>query len=258
MKSKTPAQPDSAKSTVASRSEEVTRVLREMITQGDFPAGFHLQEIPLAEKMGVSRTPIREALATLAKEGLLEPGPKRGYKIRTFTIKEIVDAYEMRASLEGTACRLLAETGLSGSAIGEIRDILDFGDQILKAEGFSSKDHDRWGEMNAAFHLRLVEATGNTLLKTLIDYVYRVPLTGPWDAHWYRTEQENFFVAQRSHLDHHEIFSAIVARQSTRAEGRMREHIYNALDQVRKRYRNQTIGFDAVPFVQLRQRDLTR
>src|SRR5687768_17331194 len=54
----------------SSRTEAVTMSLRDMITHGDFPPGFHVQEIPLAERLGVSRTPIREALATLAKEGL--------------------------------------------------------------------------------------------------------------------------------------------------------------------------------------------
>ena len=100
-----PREPHATEPGGASRSESVVVELRDMIMRGEFVAGFHLQEVPLAERMGVSRTPIREALNMLAKEGLLEPGPKRGYKIRTFTIGEIVEAYEVRATLEGMACR---------------------------------------------------------------------------------------------------------------------------------------------------------
>ncbi len=241
-----------------SRSEAVTRVLRDMITRGDFAAGFHLQELPLAERMGVSRTPIREALATLAQEGLLEPGPRRGYKVRTFAIEEIADAYEMRATLEGTACRLLAERGLPAHQIRAIRELLDAGDQLIERGRFTTVEHEPWGDMNTALHHLLVEATGNALLKTFVQQTCHVPLAGPRDVHWYRLDQENFALVQQAHRDHHEIFEAIVRRQSSRAEARMREHIYLSRDLVRARFRQQTVGFDAAMISRTNQQDLTR
>ncbi len=249
---------ESVGSIASSRSEAVTLVLRDMITRGDFVAGFHLQEIPLASRMGVSRTPIREALATLAKEGLLEPGPRRGYKVRTFSIKEIIDAYEMRATLEGTACRLLAERGLSENQIREVRDLLDAGDQLIERGRFTTVEHEPWGEMNIALHRLLVDATDNILLKGFVQQTGNVPLTGPRDMHWYRLDQENFALMQQAHRDHHEILNAIIKRQASRAEARMREHIYLSRDLVWSRFRQQTVGFDAAMISRPNQQDLTR
>src|SRR4051812_8284979 len=158
-----PIKEASGESVGGSRSESVVVGLRNMIMRGDFAAGFHLQEIPLAERMGVSRTPIREALNMLAKEGLLEPGPKRGYKIRTFTIEEIVEAYEVRATLEGMGCRLLAEHGLPEETVQKLRECLDFGDRMIERGMFGSAEHEPWLEMNSAIHSLLVTATGNAM-----------------------------------------------------------------------------------------------
>jgi GntR family transcriptional regulator of vanillate catabolism len=249
---------DATDTSAISRSEAVTVALRNMITRGEFAAGIHLQETPLALRMGVSRTPIREALATLAKEGLLEPGPRRGYKVRTFAITEVIDAYEMRATLEGAACRLLAEHGLPEKTIRELRDLLDCGDQLLERGRFTPVEHAPWAEMNTALHGLLVGATGNALLEGFVQQTFHVPLAGPRDVHWYRLDQENFAVVQQAHRDHHEIFDAIVKRQSGRAEARMREHIYLSRDLVRARFRQQTVGFDAAMISRPNQQELTR
>src|SRR4051812_18239342 len=187
-----PIKEASGESVGGSRSESVVVGLRNMIMRGDFAAGFHLQEIPLAERMGVSRTPIREALNMLAKEGLLEPGPKRGYKIRTFSIEEIVEAYEVRATLEGLACRLLAENGLDGETIRKLRESLEFGDQMIERGMFTAAEHDPWLEMNNTIHSLLVNATGNTTLSSCVEQTQRVPLASARHVHWYRFDRENY------------------------------------------------------------------
>ena len=69
-----------------------------MIMRGDFAAGFHLQEVPLAERMGVSRTPIRAALMRLEQEGLLEALPNGGYAVKTFTERDISESIELRGT----------------------------------------------------------------------------------------------------------------------------------------------------------------
>ena len=79
----------------------------------------------------MSRTPVRAALATLGNEGLLEHLPKRGYTVRAYDIGEIVAAYEVRAALEGLACRQAAMRGLSNDAVATLRNCLDEGDRIL-------------------------------------------------------------------------------------------------------------------------------
>jgi GntR family transcriptional regulator of vanillate catabolism len=229
-----------------SRSESVVVGLRDMIMRGEFAAGFHLQEIPLAERMGVSRTPIREALNMLAKEGLLEPGPKRGYKIRTFSIEEIVEAYEVRATLEGMGCRLLAEQGLPEAAVKKLRECLEFGDRMIERGMFGSAEQEPWLEMNNAIHSLLVNATGNTMLASCVEQTQRVPLASARHVHWYRFDKENYELARSAHRDHHGIIDAIIHRQAGRAEARMREHIYFSQELVREHFKNQKVGFDTV------------
>lgn len=220
--------------------------LREMITRGDFAAGFHLQEIPLAKSLGVSRTPVRGALNMLAQEGLLEAGPKRGYKVRGFSVQEILDAYEVRASLEGTACRLLAERGLSAEEIRELRELLELGDQLLERGSFGSEDQEPWSEMNLRLHQILMSASKNKMLLDFIDQTYRVPLASAKHVHWYRFDSGNFNLARQAHTDHHAIVDAIVKRQSARAEARMREHIYLSYGLVQQHFSSQRVGFDTL------------
>jgi DNA-binding GntR family transcriptional regulator len=76
--------------------EEIVR----MIVSGELPSGTPLDEKALTEKLQVSRTPFREALGTLAKEGLIEIIPYRGFYVRSFSRKEVEDLYELRKTLE--------------------------------------------------------------------------------------------------------------------------------------------------------------
>ncbi|MFW5833378.1 MAG: GntR family transcriptional regulator, partial [Pseudomonadota bacterium] len=93
-------------------SRQVADTIRTLILRGDFPAGEHLREAALADRFQVSRTPVRAALAENAKDGLLDYEPNRGYRVRRFDLRDIADAFELRAVLEGTACRVAAERGL--------------------------------------------------------------------------------------------------------------------------------------------------
>ncbi|WP_306464452.1 GntR family transcriptional regulator, partial [Acinetobacter baumannii] len=77
--------------------QDVTEILRDWILNGAVAGGERLEEIPLAERLGVSRTPVRAALTLLANEGLLDYQPKRGYLVRSFGADEVFAAYEVRA-----------------------------------------------------------------------------------------------------------------------------------------------------------------
>ena len=84
--------------------------LREMVLAGELPAGSRIAELAIVEKLGVSRTPIRAALMRLEQEGLLESLPGGGYAVRSFSERDVVDAIELRGTLEGLAARLAAVT----------------------------------------------------------------------------------------------------------------------------------------------------
>src|SRR5256885_9714817 len=85
--------------------------LRELILSGQFAPGERMSELPLVERLGVSRTPLRLALATLEHEGLLRNLSGGGYAVRAFTQADMRDAVELRGVLEGTAARFAAGRG---------------------------------------------------------------------------------------------------------------------------------------------------
>ncbi|MEQ8695829.1 MAG: GntR family transcriptional regulator [Bauldia litoralis] len=212
------------------RSERVADTLRDRILRGEFPAGTHLQEIPLSEAMGVSRTPIRSALQAIAAEGLLDYLPKRGYTVREFSLAEIETAHEVRANLEGMACRLAAERGLTAEQETEFEDILARGDRILAKGRLEEMDRLPWIEMNDAFHGLILNCADNRMLTGLIEQTYRVPLGSRRVIHWY-----DFQAIRGSHQLHYRIYGYIRARKAVNGEALMREHILQAVDQIRGR-----------------------
>ena len=212
------------------RSDIVASVLRDRILQGEIAADDHLQEIPISEEMAVSRTPVRSALQGLAAEGLLDYRPKRGYTVRRFSIAEIEAAHEVRANLEGLACRLAAERRLSASTAARLEEALAIGDRILARGQLDDSDRETWTEMNDRFHGLVIGASGNRLLAELIERTYRVPLASSRVIHWY-----DYHAVCGSHELHHRIYRYIAAGKAVSAESAMREHILQAVDQIRLR-----------------------
>src|SRR5262245_57189506 len=101
-----PLESDSESRERVSQSGRALATLREMLLGGEFRPGERISEVPIAARLGVSRTPVRLALERLALEGLLETTLGGGFAVRTFTLVEIWDAIEIRALLEGTVARL--------------------------------------------------------------------------------------------------------------------------------------------------------
>jgi GntR family transcriptional regulator of vanillate catabolism len=217
------------------QSELATDQLRQKIIRGEYPPGSHVQEQPLSDALGVSRTPVRTALNTLANEGLLEYMAKRGYRVREFGIDDIINAYEVRATLEGMACRLVSERGLNRMAERQLRSIVDEMELILEDSTDGDFDRERWREHNQLFHMKIVECAGNDLLERLITETARIPLASLRTiAYWGRGETIKMLL--RSHIDHVYTLDALVRGQAFRAEARMREHIQVGGQLVREQY----------------------
>ena len=204
-------------------SQNLTETLRDWLLHGRLKPGERIEEVPLARTMGVSRTPVRAALATLASEGLIDHQPKRGYLVKEFALADILAAYEVRAVLEGLACRSAAQRGLSGQQLQRLRDCLADGDRILSKGGLQPEDHQPYQKINVALHNTLIEAAHNPWLDRFAEQAQRIPYASGrivlWDEHP---------VILRSHGDHHRIVDAIVERDAARAEQLMREHVYYA------------------------------
>lgn len=133
-----------------------------LISSGRYPAGSRLDEQQIAEELGVSRTPLREAISKLVKDGLVEHRPYRGNFVRLFSAKEVFDLYEVRKGLESMAVRL-AIPHLTHASIAELRRILAEIDTAL-----DSDDLEAYGLADKRFHDAIAELSGNETLITML------------------------------------------------------------------------------------------
>src|SRR3954465_2340302 len=209
--------------TMKTRSQDVTDTVRDWILTGAVSGGDRLEEIPLAERLGVSRTPVRAALAALSKEGLVDYQPNRGYLVRSFQLDEIFAAYEARASLEGLACKLAAERGVPEEFRAKLRSCLAEGDNILGRGRLLPDDFMPYQLMNVTFHNMIVALSGNPWVARLVAETHSIPFVSDRIILWH-----NHRVIARSHDDHHRIAESLIAGQAARAEDLMREHVYFA------------------------------
>src|SRR5690554_6152494 len=139
----------------------IVAILRKLIIDGRFAPGERVAEIPVAELLGVSRTPVRLAFRTLEQEGLLEKAGKRGYVVREFSDDDILCGLEVRGVLEGLAARRLAERGMSADVRSELLACIDDGARVLGKGHLTEADIDRWSELNSRFHTTIVNAAGS-------------------------------------------------------------------------------------------------
>lgn len=205
------------------RTQSVTDQLRELIVQGQLKPGEHVQEMPLADRLSVSRTPVRTALNTLASEGFLVYQPNRGYYVRHFDIAEIMDVYEIRATLESLAARRAAERGLTKDQETTLMRCLEEGDRILRKGHFEPDDLVPYRRMNVAIHEGIIHVAGSGRLAETIKQTHNLPLVSDRIILW-----QDFEILKRSHDDHHRVITAILSRDTWRAASLMREHVYFA------------------------------
>lgn len=205
--------------------DQVTQSLRERILSGAYASNDKLAETALAEALGGSRTLIRLALGTLELENLVRREPNRGYRVRGFSLDEVIDAIAVRGELEAMAARLAAERGLTVNAAEELRQIIDEMDGIL-AGGFEALEaRARWIELNSHFHREIIAASGNASIAEAVSQLSRRPLVSSHAIVFDQSDPRRSLTQIRlAHDDHHAVADAIRNRQGTRAAARMREH----------------------------------
>ncbi|MGH2981959.1 MAG: GntR family transcriptional regulator [Solirubrobacterales bacterium] len=212
-----------AKAERNSQSMQALLRLRELILSGEFPAGSRMSELPLVERLGVSRTPLRLALANLEHEGLLEPLPGGGYAVREFTHADIDDAIELRGVLEGTAVRLAAERGVNKRQLIAMRECLEELDEVVHRADYES--FERYVDLNERLHDLFLRAARSRVLERSLEAVISLPFAGPSAfvlAEAELPESREILVIAQSH--HRALVDAIERRESARAEGIGREH----------------------------------
>ncbi len=197
--------------------------LRGAILSGRYLPGSRLTELGLAEDMKTSRTPVIAALKALTEQGLVRYASNRGYWVREFSIEEVLEAYEIRGTLEGMACRLAAERGVGDGAASLLRQCIEAGERIVAGTTLQDDDHGIYQRLNVDFHGLLLQASHNQQLGDFVRRANEIPLASDHTVMWSSVE-----VVRRSHDAHVRILAAVLNGQGTRAEMLMREHVYEA------------------------------
>jgi DNA-binding GntR family transcriptional regulator len=196
--------------------ELVFAAMREAIVKGELKPGERLMEVQLAEEMGVSRTPVREAIRKLELEGLVVMVPRKGAYVAGLTLKDAANVFEIRGSLEGLAAALAAER-ITEEEINDLDRVLE---DIAKAG--EKGDVDTIIKKDMEFHQKLFSATRNERLAQIISN-----LKEQID----RFRIKSFTNPKRLKsviLEHKKILDAIKNGDAENAEKLARDHIYES------------------------------
>jgi DNA-binding GntR family transcriptional regulator len=196
-------------------NEVAAELIREAILDGRIPAGARLKEGELAQQLGISRTPIREALLVLQAQGLVELAPNRGATVRTYSLEELDDMYHVRALLEGFAARLAA-LRLSSEAIEQLHASCE------RFERLAPDDVEGLVKENIFFHTTVLDGAGRPRLVDMARKVIELPLVYR-SFQWYSPLQK-----QASSHYHKQLTAAFAARDAELSELLMRAHVLAA------------------------------
>ena len=201
--------------TAMSKKELIIRQLRADIVSGQIPPGVKLSEARLAERFGVSRMPVRDALKELESAGFVTIEQRRGTFVRGISRSEILDLYEVREAIEGMAARLCAHRGNNDllAKLDEAIETMSRQVKVLDMDGYSRTD--------ARFHELILSGASNERLsdhyRLLFQHLHRGLLSSIVTRRAGRME--------RSLAEHAEIMRALHAHDPRGAEDAMRNHV---------------------------------
>lgn len=200
--------------------QKIFQKIRKDIIWGKYRKDEELKELLIAEEMGVSRTPVREALRQLEREELVTIVPNKGTYVVGVTVQDMKDIYEIRAALEGLCARCAAE-----SATPEQMEALE--EILYLTEYHMKKEHGQQiVELSGKFHEILYDAGGSRMMTRILKnyFLYleqarRVLFTIPGSV-------------KQTALEHREIMEAVKARDGDRAELAVKQHITSTIKQL--------------------------
>jgi DNA-binding GntR family transcriptional regulator len=197
-----------------SRADFVYESLRDAISDGRIAGGERVREEDVARNLGVSRTPVREALQRLQQRGILILGPGRGLMVAQLSHEQVIELYAMREILEGSAARFAA----MNATAAEIATLYELQEQLRTAEG----DDMLHITLNRRFHQAIYEAAHNCYLMQTLESLH--------DS-FALLRSSTFRLPHRqrnSDEERHRIIAAIEKRDPELAEKEAREHILQA------------------------------
>ncbi|MBV7395484.1 FCD domain-containing protein [Mameliella sediminis] len=206
------------------RSRTMTSIaaeaIEDMIVNGDLVAGDRINESYLADQLGISRGPIREACRSLEQAGLLSNKTNRGMYVREMSLDEARELYELRGAIAALVGELIVKRGKDK----EISALVDLVDRMQQAANAS--DAPSYYKLNLQFHDALVEASGNrTLAVTYHRIVNQLHLLRRRGL----VQEGNLEI---SNQEHRAITDALVARDSEAAAAAMKSHVTNGLSRL--------------------------
>jgi DNA-binding GntR family transcriptional regulator len=221
--------------------DRLAATIQARVLSGEIPSGARLRQQTLAAEYGVSRTPVREALRKLQASGLVHVEPNRGAVVRGPTPREVREAYEVRAELEGLAAEL-ASARIRDEELHRLREAHELFGRAATAlvawkrsqngDGEPPKDaHADWIRGNDFFHLAIQEAAGNDRLRTTLADLHG---SFPRNLTWIVLGESSRLLEQNV-AQHGAILAAIDDRDAVEARLRMREHVLHACDLVLRR-----------------------
>jgi len=193
--------------------------IRQLIFSGELVADSNHLETELATRLGMSRTPVREATLMLQAQGLLEVQPRKGIKIKAITIQDMADIYEVLTELECLAAKRAARAGFVNKELKAMRETIKDMDGAL-----AEQNREAWAEADEAFHCELVRLGGNKYIENMVklvnDQVRRA-----------RSITLNLRpLPTKSNRDHRKLCQAILKGDETMAVEVHRKHRENAKD----------------------------
>jgi DNA-binding GntR family transcriptional regulator len=201
------------------RAGVVAAELRKLIRGGDLQPGTRLRQKDIADRFGVSTTPVREAFVTLAREGLVQQDDHRGVRVFTPSAEELAEVYEMRQLLEPQATRIAAKE-ISSEALAELERIV---------EEMKTADAARYAELNHELHSQIYSAANRPRLLRMIESLREAAagyllLTVPEYAGEYR---------EQAHHEHEEIVYNMRNGTPAAAARAMSKHLAHSAANVR-------------------------
>lgn len=206
------------------RSRTMTTIaaeaIEEMIKSGDLVAGDRINESVLADQLGISRGPIREACRSLEQAGLLSNQTNRGMYVREMSVDEAKELYELRGALAG----LVGELIVRKASDRQVQDLSELVDRMQTVADKS--DTAAYYKLNLRFHDMLVEAAGNAALaetyQRIVNQLHLLRRRG-------LVQKGNLLVSNK---EHRAITDALNARDLAAASQAMKQHVSNGLDRL--------------------------
>ncbi|MEM7193982.1 MAG: GntR family transcriptional regulator [Pseudomonadota bacterium] len=195
------------------QSEAAYALLKRQILDNQLTANTQMLENEIASQLKMSRTPVREALQQLAREGLIDVIPRHGMRVKPVSPDDMAEIYSILTGLECVAVETLALNGLDSSGRQVLEHSVDQMDTSLE-----ENDLDRWAQADQQFHRQLVSLTGNRRLISIVNML--------WDQ-CHRARLLTLRLRPpplKSNQEHREVFDAIVRGDAKTAASIHREH----------------------------------